>query len=76
MVHFAPENGTYVYFRFNQKEKVMVAFNKNDHEVTLDGSRFIEITAPSAQGRDLVSGKVLDLNEINIPARSVIIIEI
>ena len=49
LIHYAPEKGTYVYFRINDKEKVMVAFNKNDEEVSLDGSRFAEVTGPAVR---------------------------
>lgn len=76
LVHFSPEKGTYVYFRFNEKEKVMVAFNKNSAEITLDGTRFKELTGGSGQGKDVITGREFDLNQITIPARSVIILEI
>jgi glycosidase len=76
LIHFSPENGTYVYFRFNEKEKIMVAFNKNDKEVTLDGSRFKEITGGTNSGFNVISGKEQSLEKITIPARAVIIFEI
>jgi glycosidase len=75
LIHYAPEKGTYVYFRFNGVEKVMVAFNKNFEEVVLDGSRFMEITAPAVQGTEVITGKTQSLQNIVIPARSVLIIE-
>jgi len=76
LIHYSPEKGTYVYFRYNDKEKVMVAINKNDHEVTLHGSRFSEVTSPSQQGKDVMTGKLQSLDLLLIPARSVIILEL
>jgi neopullulanase len=76
MIHYIPDNGTYVYFRFNEKEKVMVAINKNDHEVSLNGSRFAEMTGSSVQGRDVITGKVIPLGLLVMPARSVFILEL
>lgn len=75
LVHYTPENGTYVYFRFNEKEKVMVAINKNKHEVGLDGSRFTEVTGQSKQGKDIMTGKIHYFNSFVIPSRSVMILE-
>jgi glycosidase len=76
LIHYAPEKGTYVYFRFNDDEKVMVIFNKNDHEITLDGSRFSEMTGASNEGREVLTGNVQRLDIISIPARSTFIIDI
>ncbi len=76
LIHYSPEKGTYVYFRYNENEKVMVVFNKNDHEVTLDGSRYAELTGTAVQGREVVTGKIHSLDLIVIPARSVLIFEL
>ena len=75
MIHYAPEKGTYVYFRLNDKEKVMIAINKNNNEVILDGSRFEEVIGPSVVGKEVISDKVQSLQNIIIPSRSVLIIE-
>ena len=75
LIHYAPEKGTYVYFRINEEEKVMVAFNKNNEEIILDGSRFEEITKPSVKGVDVITGETQSLQNIEIPARSVVIVE-
>jgi len=76
LIHYAPENGTYVYFRFNDDGKVMVIFNKNDHEITLDGSRFSEMTGPSITGHEVLTGNEQRLDNISVPARSACIIEL
>jgi neopullulanase len=76
LIHYTPENGTYVYFRYNEKEKVMVAINKNDHEVSLNGARFTEMTELSRQGRDVITGAIHNLDILYIPAKSVIILEL
>jgi glycosidase len=40
--HYLPENGVYVYFRFNEKGSVMVVLNNNEKEQTLQLKRFEE----------------------------------
>jgi glycosidase len=76
LIHYAPENGTYVYFRFNDDEKVMVIFNKNDHEISLDGSRFSEMLGTSITGREVLTGNEKKLDNISVPARSTCILEL
>lgn len=77
LMHFAPQDGIYVYFRYNEKEAVMVVLNKNGEERTLSTDRFQEITAPYKSGKDVVSqAQIDDLNRIRVPARSAMIIEL
>lgn len=75
LIHYSPENGTYVYFRFNDQEKVMVAINKNDREIILDGNRFTEMTGGAGTMKDILSGENFDTGRVNLPARSVRIFE-
>ena len=75
--HFAPENGIYVYFRFNESGKVMVVLNKNKQEKTIDTSRFSEIMANCTTGKEIISGnRIADLKNLKAPALSAMIIEL
>lgn len=77
LLHFTPENGTYVYFRYDDKNKVLVAFNKNDKEATLATDRFAEILPANSSGKDIFSGQTISLaKSLVIPARSVLILEV
>jgi neopullulanase len=75
LIHFAPENGTYVYFRYDDSGMVMVAINKNEEETTLDTSRFKELTAGHSQAKDVITGKIVSLSEMKMPERSVMVLE-
>ncbi|HZL12156.1 MAG TPA: glycoside hydrolase family 13 protein [Prolixibacteraceae bacterium] len=75
--HFIPEDGIYVYFRYNQDEKVMVVLNKNAQEKTIDTSRFGEIMGNCTSGKDVISGmNITDLKNLKSPAMSAMIIEL
>ena len=75
--HFAPENGIYVYFRYNSSGKVMVVLNKNASEKSLDTSRFSEVMEACTSGKEIISGKTIaDLKNLQVPALSAIIIEL
>jgi glycosidase len=77
LMHYGPENNTYVYFRYDDSRKVMVALNANDKETVLDAGRFHEMLSGVASGRDVLTGKTYSLkDEIRLPARSTLILEL
>jgi len=77
LLHFVPEQGTYVYFRYDKSARVMVVFNKNRQAATLDLSRFSEILTPQSSGTDVFSGQRTSLAKtLTVPARSATILEI
>jgi glycosidase len=57
LMHFGPEQNTYVYFRYDGKKKVMVAFNKNKTDTVLKTARFDEMLAGARAGVDVISGQ-------------------
>ncbi|MEI7538448.1 MAG: glycoside hydrolase family 13 protein, partial [Comamonadaceae bacterium] len=70
LMHFVPEQGTYVYFRYDKRARVMVAFNKNRQPVTLELSRFHEMLTPRSAGTDVLSGQRISLaKKLILPAR-------
>ncbi len=76
-LHFAPQNGTYAYFRYNDKEAVMVVMNKNSNAVSINTKRFSEIIKERKQGINILTGEKLSIDrEIIIPAKSALILEI
>jgi glycosidase len=77
LMHYGPENNTYVYFRYDGDKKVMVALNANDKETVLDAGRFHEMLSGVASGRDVLTGKSYALkDQIRLPANSALILEI
>ena len=43
LMHFAPMNGVYVYFRYTDTHKIMVVFNKGDEQVNLNLASYKEL---------------------------------
>lgn len=75
--HFIPENGVYVYFRFNDDESVMVILNNSKIERSLPTDRFKENLEGYSSGTDIISGKALEnLETITIPEKTAMIIEL
>ncbi len=76
MKQFIPQDGIYVYFRFNNEKTIMVVANNNEVEKTVDVKRFAEMIRYNTTGTEITSGKKIMLNELTVPAKTVSIIEI
>lgn len=78
LTHYIPEDGIYVYFRTLGKESVMVIMNNNSKYVkTLATARFEENLKGFSHGKDILDGsQVKSLSAIEVPAKSVKIIEL
>ncbi len=77
LMHFVPENATYVYFRYTDTESVMVVTNNTTQEKTLALDRFKERVSGYQLGKEVVSEKTFNLNQsITIPANTTYIIEL
>jgi len=75
--NFVPQNNVFVYFRYNDKETVMVVVNNNDKEEVLNLKRFSESIKSSARGKEIISDKEISLqNSLKIPAKTSMIIEL
>ncbi len=74
---FVPQGGTYVYFRYNHENRVMVVLNNNPDKTDIDPARFFEMTSGYASGRDVFSGAVHLLDKpFSVPGRSAMVLEL
>ena len=77
LVHYIPEDGLYVYFRYTDNECVMVILNNTDEEKVLNMDRFSENIGNYSSGRSVLNRKSWEtLNTITISAKSPLIIEL
>lgn len=77
LIHFAPENGVYAYFRYNDKSKVMVVMNKNTKATSIDLKRFEEILPKNAQVKDVMNDHSFTLGEsLQVASKTTLILEI
>lgn len=77
LMHFIPHNGVYVYFRYNDEQKIMVIFNKNQAEVNLDLSRYNEMLNGITTGTNIFDGKSMSIkNKIRIKANGATILDL
>jgi glycosidase len=77
MMHFVPENNIYVYFRYDNDEKVMVVLSLNKKDVSLDLKRFKELLPNSFSATEIISGTNMDLSDsLIVPAYKSLILSL
>jgi glycosidase len=75
--HYIPENNVYVYFRYNEKESVMVVVNNNEEKQTFKTNRFAENLKNYKTAKEFFSEATFNLkNDISIDGKSVMILEL
>ena len=77
LMQYVPENGIYVYFRYNKNKTVMVIVNSNDKEQMVSTARFNERMNGFTKALNVVSDASLSsTNNIRVPAKSTIVLEL
>jgi len=77
LTHFNPENGVYVYFRYDNQQTVMVLINNSHETREILGSGYNEFLAKFSRGVDVITGNRIDiLNKFHILPRSAMVIEL
>jgi glycosidase len=77
VTHFRPQDGTYVYFRHNENESIMVVLNKNQDSTPLKLDRFEERLKGFTEARDVLNDSMVTLDgELMIPSRSAMVLEL
>jgi len=76
--HFIPENNLYVYFRYNDRESVMIILNNSEKETrTITSDRYAESINGFTHGKDVISGtEISDLKSFKIAPKTAMIIEL
>lgn len=77
ILHFAPFDGIYVFFRYNKEKMFMVVMNKNDRSVNVNTNRFAEILMNKGNAENVITGEKIALNtSFNITAKTALVLEI
>ncbi len=77
LLHFGPENGIYVYFRYTNTGKVMVVLNKNAQEKVVDLTKFAEIIQPGMAVKEVLTDKQFTLGaNLSVAGKTAMILEV
>jgi glycosidase len=76
LMQFIPEDGLYVYFRYDDEKTVMVLCNSTDEAKVVDTKRFAERLGARRQATDVVTGKVQGISRIALKAKETLVLEV
>lgn len=75
--NYIPQDNVFVYFRYNDKESVMVILNSNEKDQVIDLKRFAESLNGFSKGKEIISERELSLQDtLTIPAKTSMVIEL
>ncbi len=74
-LHFIDRDNTYAFFRYNDTDVVFVYVNNSNDEKIVPWSRYKEITSTLGEGRDVISGESVVMENLKVAPRSVRVIE-
>ena len=77
-MHFVPEAGSYVYFRYDESQTFMVILNQSEQAETLDLERFDEVLKGRRVLRNVLSGSPANDAEasLTVPAHTAWVLEV
>ncbi len=75
-MQFIPDNGLYVYFRYDAKQTIMVIANTGDKDVKPGWSRFAERMKGFTRVRNVITGKQESLDGLEIDSRDSFVFEL
>ncbi|MDR0830808.1 MAG: cyclomaltodextrinase N-terminal domain-containing protein [Prevotellaceae bacterium] len=77
MKQFIPQNGTYFYFRYDEKNLVMVAVNNSQTPKTVDLERFNEMNIIGTKAVEVTTNEVYNLEKtLTIPPKTVLVLKV
>jgi len=76
--HFVPENDTYIYFRYNKDECILVAFNNSPNEMkAVKTDRFAECMKDYRYAINILTGENINyLEALTLPPKSALVLEL
>jgi neopullulanase len=76
MMQFLPKDGVYIYFRYDDKQTVMVIMNTGNNIVKPDWKYLAERTAGFSKVRNIITGQVYNLADCEIKAKDSFVFEL
>ncbi len=77
LMQFVPENGMYVYFRYDEAKTVMIVLNFSNEDKTLETSRFAERIKGFSKAKNVATDEVLnDISKLTVGKNGAVVIEL
>ncbi|MBY0481153.1 MAG: glycoside hydrolase family 13 protein [Chitinophagaceae bacterium] len=75
LMQYVPDDGLYVYFRYDAKQTLMCVMNTSNKEKEIDFSNYIERTKGFTGGKNIVTGATVT-NKFSVPAKRMWVLEL
>lgn len=75
LMQYVPEDGLYVYFRYDAKQTIMCVMNTSDKNKEVEFSNFAERTDGFKSGKNIVTGVTVE-HKFTIPAKRMWVLEL
>ncbi len=69
-MQYVPEDGLYVYFRYDNKQTVMVVMNTAKKEMKVNPEKYKERTNSYSKMKNIITGKITTLKEFSMDAKT------
>jgi glycosidase len=77
LLHYVPDNNVYVYFRYNDNQRIMVVINNNKDPQVLELNRFKEGLKNAVSGKDILSDTNIQLQKsLSVNGKTALVIEL
>ena len=74
-LHFIDRDNTYAFFRYNDTEVVFVYVNNSNDTRTVPWARYAEISEGLTEGRDVITGESVNMNNLRVAPMTSIVVE-
>lgn len=69
MMQYVPQDGVYVYFRYDNKQTVMVVMNTAKESKNISPSNYAERTKGFTKMKNIITGEVIPLKDFSVDAK-------
>ncbi|HEY8928676.1 MAG TPA: glycoside hydrolase family 13 protein [Mucilaginibacter sp.] len=76
MMQYLPEHGIYVYFRYTDRQTIMVVYNSNEEEKTTPTARYDQRIKNAKTAKNVMTGETVDLPKLTIGPKSTLVLEL
>ena len=76
MMQFLPQDGVYVYFRYNDKQTIMVIMNTAKEKKNVIMKRFAERTGGFSRVRNILTGNTTQLADLSLESYDSVVFEL
>lgn len=77
LMQYVPEDWVYTYFRYDDKQTVMIVMNTSTDEKIIDPQRFVESTKGFSKAKNVITSTVNDLSiKWKLPGKTIWVMEL